>query len=93
MTIATTIQGDGVTVSADENPTALRIRDDLLAEPRLGGAELEIRVHDSSVRVSGTVLAAEQHDVAMNIVGRHAACDRIEDAIEIAGGDSFFCEV
>ena len=92
MTIATTV-GDGVTVSAEENPTALAIRDDLLSEPRLGGAGLEVKVRDLNVRISGTVLTPEQRDVAMNIVGRHTACDRIEDAIEIAGGDSFFCEV
>ena len=91
MTIATTV-GDGVTVSAEENPTALRIRDDLLAEPRLAGADLEVKLHDLNVHISGTVLAPEQHDIAISIVGRYAGCDQIEDAIEIAGEETYFCE-
>ena len=91
MTIATTVHGD-VTVSAEENPTALTIRDDLLAEPRLGGAELEVKVHDERVHISGTVLAPEQRDIAVNIVGRHAGYDQIENAIEIADQGTYFCE-
>jgi osmotically-inducible protein OsmY len=91
MTIATTV-GDGVTVSAEENPTAQRIRDDLLAEPRLAGADLVVKLHDLNVHISGTVLTPEQHDVAMIIVGRCAGCDQIEDAIEVAGEESYFCE-
>lgn len=91
MTIATTVHGD-VTVSAEENPTALAIRDDLLSEPRLGGADLEVKVHDLCVHISGTVLTPEQHDIVLNIVGRHAGCDHIEDAIEIANAGAYFCE-
>ena len=93
MTIATTIPGDGpVTVSAEENPTALKIRDDLLAESRLGGSDLEVKVHDLTVNISGTVLTPEQRDIALNIVGRHVGCDQIEDSIEIADEGSYFCE-
>ena len=91
MTIATTV-GNGVTVSAEENPTAIKIRDDLLAEPRLSGADLEVKVHGSIVRISGTVLTPEQRDIALNIVSRHVGCDQIQDALEIGDGGSYFCE-
>lgn len=91
MTIATTVHGD-VTVSAEENSTALRIRDDLLAEPRLGGAELEVKVHDDHIRISGSVLTPEQRDIVLNIVGRHVGPYGIEDAIEIADQGTDFCE-
>ena len=94
MTIATLVSRNGaVTVSAEENPTALKIRDDLLGESRLGGADLEVRVHDLTVRISETVLTPEQRDIVLDIVGRYAGSDHVEDAIQVTEESSYFCDV
>jgi len=91
MTIATRV-GDGIIVSAEENTTAIEIRDDLLAEPRLSGADLELTIHDSTVRITGTVQTPEQRDIVLSIARRHVGCSQTEDAIEISDEGSYFCE-
>jgi len=81
-----------IVVSAEETPIALRIRDALLAEPRLGGADIAVRMHDERVTLSGDVRTEEQKDLALNIAGRYVGRDRVTDQLQTGGQISYFCE-
>ena len=81
-----------IVVSAEETPIALKIRDALLAEPRLGGADLEVRVRGEHATISGDVRTEEQKDIAVSIAGRYVGRDRVTDEIQTGVQVSYFCE-
>ena len=81
-----------IIVSAEETPVALKIRDALLSESRLGGADLEVRVRGELATLSGTVRTEDQKDLALNIVGRFVGRDRVTDEIQTDEQTSYFCE-
>jgi osmotically-inducible protein OsmY len=82
-----------IVVSAEETPIALRIRDALLADPRIGGSDLQVRMSDEHAVISGTVRTEEQRDVALNIAGRYVGRDRVTDDIQTGDQASYsVCE-
>lgn len=81
-----------IVVSAEETPIALKIRDALLSEPGLGGADLEVRIRGELVTLSGTARTEDQKDLALNIAGRFVGRDRVTDEIRTDEQISYFCE-
>ena len=81
-----------IIVSAEETPIALVIRDALLGEARLGGANLQVRVHGEHATLSGSVRTEEQKDLALNIAGRYVGRDRVTDEVQTGAQVSYFCE-
>ncbi len=99
MTISVAVPGEEmpgleepIVVSAEETPIALKIRDALLSEPHLGGADLQVRVRDERAIISGDVRTEEQKDIALNIAGRYVGRDRVTDEIQTGGQIGYFCE-
>lgn len=84
--------GESVIVTAEESPVAVQIRDALLAESSLAGANLEIRMRDDHAILSGTVISEEQKETALNIAGRYVGRDRVIDDIQTGEEISYFCE-
>lgn len=84
--------GESVIVTAEESPIAVQIRDALLADSSLAGANLEVRMRDDHAIVSGTVVSEEQKATALNIAGRYVGRDRVIDNIQTGGEISYFCE-
>lgn len=81
-----------IVVTSESSPTAIAIRDGLLSDTRLAGADLNIQVLDNHVIVSGEVESEEQRDVALNIVGRYVGRDRVYDELLTPDQISYFCE-
>ena len=74
--------GEAVIVSSEQSPIAIKIRDALLAESRLGGAYLRINMQGNSAVVSGSIRTEDQRNLALNITGRYVGRDRVIDNIE-----------
>ncbi|MCL6629879.1 MAG: BON domain-containing protein, partial [Armatimonadetes bacterium] len=74
--------GESVVVTAEESPVAVQIRDALLAESSMAGANLEVRMRDDHAVLSGTVVSEEQKETALNIAGRYVGRDRVIDDIQ-----------
>lgn len=73
---------DTIIVSTENEPVALKIRDALLSDSRLGGADLDIRVQGKHAIVSGSIRADEQRDLALKIAGRYVGRDRVVDQMQ-----------
>lgn len=84
--------GESVVVTAEESPVAVQIRDALLAEPSMAGANLEVRMRDDHAVLSGTVVSEEQKETALNIAGRYVGRDRVTDDLRTGEEISYFCE-
>jgi len=84
--------GESVVVTAEESPVAVQIRDALLAESSMAGANLEVRMRDDHAVLSGTVVSEEQKETALNIAGRYVGRDRVIDDIQTGEEISYFCE-
>jgi len=84
--------GKSVVVTAEESPVAVQIRDALLAESSMAGANLEVRMRDDHAVLSGTVVSEEQKETALNIAGRYVGRDRVIDDIQTGEEISYFCE-
>ncbi|GEM_PF-4571084 len=81
-----------IVVSAEEHPLALTIRDALLTEPELGGADLEVRVRDERIVLSGIVYDEDQRERVLSIAGRFVGRKRVTDEIETGEQMSYVCE-
>ncbi|MHB1001147.1 MAG: BON domain-containing protein [Armatimonadota bacterium] len=81
-----------IVAAAEPNTIAIKIRDAILREPKLGGAELEIRASDDHATVSGEVKDDGQRVIALNIAGRYVGRDRVIDEITLPGQSGYFCE-
>ncbi len=68
------------------------IRDALLTEPGLGGADIQVRMQHEQVTLSGDVRTEEQKDLALNIAGRYVGRDRVTDELQTGSQISYFCE-
>lgn len=84
--------GESVVVTAEESPVAVQIRDALLAESSMAGANLEVQMRDDHAILSGTVISEEQKETALNIAGRYVGRDRVIDDIQTGEEISYFCE-
>ena len=60
-----------------------RILDQLRAEPALARTNLDARVDDSSVVLTGTVDSPAQHDLALQIAQSNAGDRKIVDKIKV----------
>ncbi len=83
-----------VIISTEENATEIAIRDALLAEPRLGGADLFIRRKGDHIVISGTVQTDEQRIIAMDIAAHFVESGYLVDEIqtEVTDQSPDFCE-
>lgn len=81
-----------IIVSAEEHPLALTVRDALLTEPELGGADLEIRLRGDSLVLSGIAYDESQRERALSIAGRFVGRRHVIDEIETGEQVSYFCE-
>lgn len=81
-----------IVVSSEVSSIALEIRDALLSDPRLGGADLQVRVLNDHATISGDVRTEEQKEVALKIAGRFVGRDRVIDEIQTGTQISYFCE-
>jgi hypothetical protein len=83
-----------IIVSAEENALEISIRDALLAEPRLGGADLHIARHEDRIVISGTVETDDQRTLTLDIAARFIEGTRLTDHIQTQIPDQSpdFCE-
>lgn len=82
-----------IIISAEENATEISIRDDMLAEPGLGGVDLHIEIRNNDLIISGSIASEEQRALALDIVGRFVPGSRIVDEMALEDSSGFFCEV
>lgn len=75
--------GESVIVSAETNPIAIKIRDTLLMEPCLGGANLKISIRDDHAIISGSTRTEAQRELVLNTTGRFVGRDRVIASIEV----------
>jgi len=93
-----TVSGGGpnapVVVSAEENALEIAVRDALLAEPRLGGADLSIRCQDDRLTISGTVQTDEQRILVLDLAARFVEGRLLVDDMhtEVSDQSPDFCE-
>ncbi len=73
-----------IIITAEEEPTALVIRDSLITEPKLGGADIEIRIDEDKVILSGKVVSEEQKNLIIKTAKRFIGCKLLVDELKIA---------
>jgi osmotically-inducible protein OsmY len=83
MIVAASVADEPVLVSCEENPLAISIRDAILAERRLGGANLRVDMHGKQVVLSGRVKTDDQRTLSLNIAGRYVGRDRVIDQLKM----------
>ena len=81
-----------IVIASEPNTLAIGIRDALLQEGKLGGADLEIRRSGDGVVISGDVRSEEQRELVLEIAGRYAGRDHVTDNITLLNEEGFFCE-
>ena len=81
-----------IIVSAEETPLALTVRDALLREPELGGADLEVRVKGDCLVLSGVVYDQSQKERALSVAGRFVGRRHVTDEIETGEQVGYVCE-
>lgn len=83
---------DVVVVSAEESPTALRIRDGLLSDARLRGIDISIRVEGGKVVLSGEIKNEDQRSAIVIVARRYVGPNRVVDDLQTPEQASYFCE-
>ncbi|MDI6829372.1 MAG: BON domain-containing protein [Armatimonadota bacterium] len=73
-----------IIITAEEEPTALAIRDSLITEPKLGGADIEIRIDEGKVILSGKVISEEQKNLIIKTTRRFIGYKHLVDELKIA---------
>lgn len=60
-----------------------QILDQLQAEPTLSGSNIDARVDDNSVLLTGNVATMEQHALALHIAQSHAGDRKVIDKVKV----------